>query len=742
MGQRQRSNERLTAAARGTYNPRVNMWFAVRHPRVDARVAGGASTTPRQVPGRRAFGGSSLALDAGTVWRSPGHAGSLPSSGPSPILGPMETPKYAALADHLHTLQRVLPALLQATLHEPPSGIWLQALERNVLPSLELSVPVLLVAICGGGSTGKSTLVNALAGRCLSEVAFRAGLTARVLLVGHPEVLAGQDVAERLLHRLPERPIPWSHAGQTAEPGPPLWATSRDLPRNLLLIDTPDFDTGDAGQLLNRQRAEPILRTAEVLVYVFTNAVYNNLSNTMFMADVVGGIGGRPTVLVYRVSRVASDPEVLEHCSTVAHRLYKGNDRGVLPPEVIGIYRVHESDAVAAGRSPAKLIPLGEVTAGRSLSTLLGDLDVSSIKRRVFASDLKTIRMGANHDLRRAEQAALQASLYRDGMHHALAKASLRALKAFPANEALALTAQLFVETSPPLVRALRQTGLIVGAPFRALRATTRKIADWLGPDLPPAKPADLQTLVRQDLLEAASFLRNRLFEDPLTVRLGDDHPLLGRARALESATGGSAPLAIRPVGRGTYDLHIQVPSVAHQGLEELLEEDWEEMTAGLDRAASELVSLPTGIRWDLKEAVSRFRQDMGLWQRLRETLFASLSALPPILGVTYALLTADPVSATGLQIRLQSILGLNDLWALVSIPASAGLSEQDRRQLETMLEPVFRLWLQQRAGQVSRLLEETVCRPTLEALEEVPRPEDPRFARVTDALLGLGGAR
>jgi len=654
----------------------------------------------------------------------------------------METPEHAALADHLHTLQRVLPALLQATLHETPSGIWLQARERSVLPSLDLSVPVLLVAICGGGSTGKSTLVNALARRRLSQVAFRAGLTARVLLAGHPEVLAGQDVAERLLHRLPERPVPWSHAEETTQPGPPLYATSRELPRNLLLIDTPDFDTGKDGQLLNRQRAEPVLRTAEVLAYVFTNTVYNNLSNTRFMADIVGGIGGRPTVLVYRVSRVASDAEVLDHCRVVARRLYEGQEREGFPKEVIGVYRIHESDIVAEGQAAPELIPVGQMTAGRPLETLLRDLDVESIKRHVFASDLRTIRMGASHDLARAEETALQASLYRDGLRHVMVEASLRALQAFPANEAIALTAQLFVETSPPLVRALRQTGLIVGAPFRALRAATRTVASWLGPeDQPPAETADLQTLVRQDLLEAATSLRNRLFEDPLILRVSEADPLAKRARAIDGRADGLAPLTIKPAGKDLCDLHLSVPPGAQESLREVLEGDWEEMAAALEQAAPEIVSLPSGIRRDLQEAVSRFRQDMGFWQRLRETLFASLTALPPILGVTYALLTADPVSATGLQIRLQSILGLNDLWALVSIPASAGLSEQDRRQLEAMLEPVFRLWLQRRAEQVVSLFEQTVCRPTLEALERVPRPQDPRFEQVTDALLGLGGA-
>ncbi|MFH1086784.1 MAG: GTPase, partial [Chloroflexota bacterium] len=125
---------------------------------------------------------------------------------------------YLALRNSLRVLRDELPRLRaglagEGAAADPPA--WHQRLAQNVLPALDFDLPVLLVAICGGGSTGKSTLFNALAGRRLAEVGFRAGLTTRVLLVGHPRVLSGPQVAEALLYRLQARPELWRSPEQT-----------------------------------------------------------------------------------------------------------------------------------------------------------------------------------------------------------------------------------------------------------------------------------------------------------------------------------------------------------------------------------------------------------------------------------------------------------------------------------------------------------------------------------------------
>jgi hypothetical protein len=650
--------------------------------------------------------------------------------------------EFYTLRDNLRTLRDVLPRLHQdlGLRVQGAQEVWQERLLHNVLPAIDFDLPVLLVAICGGGSTGKSTLFNTLVGMPLSNVGFKAGLTRRVLLTGHPAVLSGPSVAQSLLHRLRETPVPWTSPDETTAPGPPLYALSPHLSRNLLLIDTPDFDTGYEGRLLNRELAEPILRTSEVIVYVFTNTVYNNLSNTRFMADVVGGIGGRPIVLVYRISRVASDREVLEHCAVVARRLYgRPDDASGYPEMVMGIYRMHESDAVAQGDAPPALVPLGDLTRGRPLTELLAGLDVARIKRHVFGADLRAIHEGASEAFAAARAEAQRATHYRQALQHALAESALEALRAFPANEAVALTTRIFLETSPGYIRFLRNTGRVAGAPFRGLQWLGSKLANLTG--LSEPTPEEAKPTLDQDLLLAANALRNRLMDDALIVRAGSDDSLLQSMRqAQRHVEKGSPPVdvVIEPLGDHTYNLHFPAPLLVQQQEQALLGQDWEAISAELKEAARSLVGLPPDIEAELHALVLRFRDQMSWHQHVREAFFASLSALPPILGVTYTLLTADPVSGGGMWIQLQSLFGINDLWALVSIPASAGLSEQERKQLEKLIAPVFRLWLDRRLAAIVDVYRRTVCRPVVDALQALPQQDDPRFGAVVNVLSAL----
>jgi hypothetical protein len=650
---------------------------------------------------------------------------------------------FYTLRSDLRILRDTLPAL-SAEVGEQGLPEWRERLERHVLPAIDFDLPVLLVAVCGGGSTGKSTLVNMLADAGLARVGFRAGLTRRVLLAGHPDVLSGPQVAEALLHRLPDRPVPWRTPDDASEPGPPLYAQTARLPRNLLLIDTPDFDTGREGRMINRELAEPVLRTAEVLIYVFTNVVYNNLSNTRFMAEVVGGIGGRPTILVYRISRVADDAEVEAHCLTVARHLYAGDDSGPggFPRQVIGVYRMHESDAVARGEALPRLIPISSVTQGRDVMSLLADLDAAEIKRHVFAADLARIGQEARVDMAASRRAARRAALYERGLDHVMAEQALEALQAFPAGEAVELATRLFLETSPGLVKLLRGTGRVVSAPLRGALALGRRLVGATNgqDERPPVEV--LRERLGRDLLLSANALRNRLMDDALIMRVGEGDELLRAVESVARDEGDDTGPMIEPLGSGTYNLHLPAPERVRAQEETMLAQDWAATTRTLQRAVHELVGLPTGVEQELRAQIADFRQSMSWQQRVREAFFASLSALPPILGVSYMLLTANPVVGSGLWIQLESLLGLNDLWALVSIPASAGLSAQDRRQLEGMLAPVFRMWLERRAATIVSLYRDTVCRPVLEALEQIPSPEDSRFAEVERALNALGEAK
>ncbi|NLV73906.1 MAG: GTPase domain-containing protein [Chloroflexi bacterium] len=649
---------------------------------------------------------------------------------------------FFSLRDALRVLRSDLPGLRAAingspgSAEKPAMQPWFDKLKHVVLPSLDFNLPVLLVAISGGGSAGKSTLFNMLAGNVFSRVGFKAGLTKRVLLAGHPEVLSSAGVAQALLYRLHETPQPWHTADDLLTPGAPLYATSESVPKNLLLLDTPDFDTGEEGRLLNREKAEPVLRAADVILYVFTNTIYNNMSNTQFMADVVGGIGGRPVILVYRISRAASNAEVLEHCRVVANKLFhRPPTTEGFPEQIVGTYRMPESDAVALGREAPQVIPLAPMTAGRDLNRLLADLDISKLKRQIFDADLRAIRQDGLAELAQLRAEAQQAALYRSALQKAISEQALASLKTFPLNEAVSLATRLFIETGPNYIKLLRGTGRFFGAPFRLLVKLGQRLNELSNPPPKPAVKMDPEAVLSQDLQLSANTLRNRLMDDRLILRLTRRDELYHAAEhARRSLPDATAPL-IEPSGEGTVNVHVSVPDAVQRQEGAMVDQDWEAITAMLRGTAHDLVGLPTDIEDELRALVIDFRSRMPWQEQLRETFFASLSALPPILGISYALLTVNPVAGTGLWIQLQGIFGLNDLWALVSIPVSAGLSSQERKQLEMTITPVFQLWLQRRMEMIINIFSRTVCKPVLDVLDRIPQPDDPRFERLEQAF-------
>jgi len=659
---------------------------------------------------------------------------------------------FARLRRDLKLTRSLVPSLWSDVMGravDPSRFPWLQRLDHNVLPAIDFDLPVLLVAICGGGSTGKSTLLNTLAHRKLSDVGFKAGLTRRVLLCGHPEVLQGAKLAGALLHRLPEAPVAWRSPGDALAGGPPLFALSDTVPRHLLLIDTPDFDTGEGGRLINRATAEPILRTSEIIIYVFTNTVYNNLSNTLFMAETVGGIGGRDVILVYRISRAASDEEVLDHCRAVARRLYglpPGKELPVgFPAQILGIYRMHESDRVARGRANPTLIPVGDVTGGRDLEDLLSHLDVAEIKRRVFAADLREIRSEAAAMLRQAWQEARSVDLYRETLRYATAQDAAAALRAFPVQEAVGLTVRSFLSTSPVHVKALRWLGVSVNHVVRGAIRGGKAIFRWIrGDGAAQVSEPDLQEKLTHDLLAAANALRNRLMDDQLIVRVPVDDDLAKRVRQqLDRGDGASSQPLIETVEPGILNLHVPVPGIVMQDQDAVLAQDWERIAGQVRTAVPSLAGLPPEIEAELKGLVAQLRERMSWQEKALETLFALLPSLPPLLAVAYVLVTkTPPPPETGLWIRVKSLFGANDLWALVSLPPSLDLSNAERKQLEELIAPVFRLWFERRLRAVIGLFDDTICQPVIRALSGVPSPDDPRFAQAANSLRRLGGDR
>ena len=118
--------------------------------------------------------------------------------------------------------EKLYPLLLDDERHGFSRAVDL--LKHKVIPLLRHECP-LLVAVTGGGSVGKSTLFNFLAGGKYSGVKSRAGYTRRTLAAIHPSAARDRARMELLfdLFRKNALPVPMKTPDEMLAPGEPLY---------------------------------------------------------------------------------------------------------------------------------------------------------------------------------------------------------------------------------------------------------------------------------------------------------------------------------------------------------------------------------------------------------------------------------------------------------------------------------------------------------------------------------------
>ncbi len=154
--------------------------------------------------------------------------------------------------------------------------------EDYLLPrAADLDAP-LLVVILGSTGSGKSSLLNALAGSAVSPSGVLRPTTRRPFAVVHRDDLGGRtaELAERAGLELR------ANAGAR---------------RGLVLVDAPDFDSVEAA---NRERALELLEVADLVIFVTTAGRYAD----QVPWDVLGRVRTRGVPLLAVVNRLPADP--------------------------------------------------------------------------------------------------------------------------------------------------------------------------------------------------------------------------------------------------------------------------------------------------------------------------------------------------------------------------------------------------------------------------------------------------
>ncbi len=175
-----------------------------------------------------------------------------------------------------------------------------------------------------------------------------------MLFSAHEELLEKPDFLSALFEPFGTLPRPLKDKKELTTPGHPMYVLSNAIPKNLVLMDTPDFDTGAKGVYINREVSRQALESSDILIYIFTNSNYNNRENTDFISKMLTSIGMRKCFLIYRVYPSFKTQEVQEHAMTVAKNLYgEAADQYVL-----GVYRTDEDNLVASGEKFMTLRPV------------------------------------------------------------------------------------------------------------------------------------------------------------------------------------------------------------------------------------------------------------------------------------------------------------------------------------------------------------------------------------------------
>ena len=637
------------------------------------------------------------------------------------------------LNDALRKLRDDIPRIVDLLgLHRgKETDTWAHILDHKLLVRLSPDFPI-MATICGGGSSGKSTLFNSIVGDRLSPVGGSAGLNRRVLVSVHGDILHRPDILPALFEPFGHRPARLENPQDLTLSGPPLYVLNDGVPRNLVLMDTPDFDTGAKGVYINRDVTRQALEASDILIYIFTNSNYNNRENTDFIAQMLTGIGIRKCFLIYRVYPSFSDEEVRGHAMTVAANLY-GSDASHY---VQGIYRTDEDNAVAAGQKFMTLRSIDEKDP--SFMEALTAVDSGTIRLELLSSILKDVLIQADEILEYAKISNHELRLYLDTLQTAQSHCVQEALQHFPMDRVMKRFVEIWMETDPPYVKAMRKTGSLVERPFKVLVGTAKKVKQIFSDTEKQTSPADFVDRVEEDLLKAVNSIHSAAvhsdisvdapLKDPVTRRMLET---LEQIRAGEVLKDTERPYTEPGEEKGTLTFSVSAHPVVFQEQEKLRSMDWKSVLESILSRRDVIVELSHGIEMILKDLANGYRSKMGMWTKIRQMFAAFLNVVPATAAVTYIISTGDPVGAVGIKVKLTGLFGLHDLYALVAIPATTGLKKADQNQLEEMLGPIVQTWLNDKLKAVQDLFEQEVTGGIIRAATDTLDASNPLIHRI-----------
>jgi hypothetical protein len=518
-----------------------------------------------------------------------------------------------------------------------------------------------------------------------------------------------------------DTPLPLQDKNDLLESGTPLYVSHRSEFKNLVLLDTPDFDTGAQGSYTNREVTQNALEASDILIYIFTNSNYNNRDNTDFISRMLTGIGRRKCLLVYRVYPSFTEQEVHEHAMVVANAIY-GDDADQY---LMGIYRTDEDNRVAAGEQFMTLRPLRKQDP--SFWEKLASVNAQRLRMELHTSILTDALDKSKSLLDKAGISLDEMQVYLDALQTVQSRCVHEALKHFPMDRVMQRFARIWANTDPPHVKVMRKTGAVIELPLKMVLSA----AGWAKNQLYSEKHnkssvREFTDKLDEDLVTAVTAMHHQAVSPQVSVTNSVNDPVAaGMLKTIEmirirkDLKNAQNPQADPSGDHNTYTFVVDVHPAILPEQEKLQQNDFRSILQSIRAHKDTIAGISTEMEADLRKLADHFRNNMNLWAKISQTFWAFMNVLPATMAITYVLSTGDPVGAAGIKVKLTGLFGAKDLYALFAIPATTGMKKADQKQLEVMLGPIVETWLTHKFKLVQDLFEDHITGGMLRVTDE-----------------------
>jgi hypothetical protein len=367
-----------------------------------------------------------------------------------------------------------------------------------------------------------------------------------------------------------------------------------------------------------------------------------------------------------------------------------------------------------------------------SFITALQSMDSRELRLELLSSILKDVLIMAGDFLEHARISRHELRLYLDALQAAQSHCVHEALQHFPMDRVVKRFVEIWMLTDPPYVKAMRKTGRVVELPFKVILDTPKKIKHMFSGTKKTELQRDVTDTIEEDLVTALNRMHYKTVNPEISVSANLKDPVtrqmreaVERIRTDKSLKNDQNPHIETTEKQVSLTFFVSAHPVVFQEQEKLRNRDWKSVLESILSRRDVIMDLSQGIEQELKDLAKNFRRKMGMWSKIRQTFSAFLNVVPATVAVTYILSTGDPVGAVGIKVKLTGLFGLHDLYALVAIPATTGLKRADQKQLDDMLGPIVRAWLNNKLKEVKDLFEQEITGGIIRAAKDAEDKAD-----------------